>query len=261
MMTWDPDQYLRFRRERRQPFYDLIDLIETDSIERAVDLGCGTGEMTRVVHERCGARETVGIDSSPEMLAKSDKYAGDGVSFRLAEIRSLDATGALDGTYDLVFSNAALHWLPDHATLIRKLTSCVAPGGQIAIQVPANHDHFGHSSADDVASEQPFRDALGGYRFGVRVLDPRDYAELLHGLGYERTNVRLQIYGHELPSRDDVVEWLKGSMLTAFESRLEPATFAAFVERYRHLLCERLPDDRPFFYTFKRILMWGAKPK
>jgi trans-aconitate 2-methyltransferase len=247
-MAWDPEQYLRFKRERRQPFYDLIDLIEGAEVDRAIDLGCGTGEMTRVVHE------TLGVDSSPDMLAKSEPYAGDGVSFRQVDIADVD------GTYDLVFSNAALHWLTDHRALFAKLAARVAPRGQIAIQVPANHDHIGHMAADEVAAEPQFDSHLDGYRFGVRVLDPRDYAEMLRRLGFERLDVRLQIYGHELPTRDDVVEWLKGSLLTAFERRLDPEVFASFVDRYRELLHERLPDDRPFFYTYKRILMWAAKP-
>lgn len=252
-MAWDPDQYLRFKRERRQPFYDLIDRLEPAEVDRAVDLGCGTGEMTRVVHERVGARETIGIDSSPAMLGESAQYAGDGVSFRQLDIADLD------GTYDLVFSNAALHWLPDHPGLFAHLAKCVAPGGRLAVQVPANHDHAGHIAADEVAAEQPFDAALDGYRFGVRVLDPREYAEMLRRLGFERIDVRMYIYGHELPSRDGVVEWLEGSLLTAFGRRLEPGMFAAFVDRYRAVLHERVPDDRPFFYTYKRIFMWAAK--
>jgi trans-aconitate 2-methyltransferase len=253
-MAWDPDQYLRFREQRRQPFHDLLALVAPVSGGRVVDLGCGPGELTRVVHERLEAAETIGIDSSEAMLVKSAEHTGGGVSFRAGDIADLDER------FDVVFSNAALHWLPDHLTLFARLTECVAAGGQIAIQVPANHNHPAHRAADEIAGEEPFRTALDGYRRGVPVLTPSEYSELLYRLGYADQHVRLQVYGHELPSRDDVLEWLKGSLLTAFERRLDTPTFERFITRYRERLQQLLPDERPFFLTYDRILMYARRP-
>jgi trans-aconitate 2-methyltransferase len=254
-MAWDPDQYLRFRQQRRQPFVDLLALVTPVPGGRVVDLGCGTGELTRVVHQQLQAAETIGIDSSEAMLAKSEAHAGDGVSFRQLDIAQLD------GRYDVVFSNAALHWLDDHHALLETLSRCVAPGGQIAIQVPANHHHPAHRVADETAAEEPFRSALGGYQRGVPVLSARAYAERFHSLGYASQQVRLQVYGHELPSRGDVVEWVKGALLTAFQKRLDEPTFERFVQRYRENLHGALPDDRPYFFTYDRILMHATRPR
>src|SRR5215204_2955037 len=107
---WNPEQYGRFRDERARPFFDLLDLVQPQPGMRGVDLGCGTGELTRELHRRLAARETVGIDNSPAMLAKSAAFAGDGLRFEPRDIGAF--TG--EGEYDLVFSNAALQWLPDH---------------------------------------------------------------------------------------------------------------------------------------------------
>src|SRR5438552_909913 len=156
--AWNPDVYARFARERSQPFFDLLDLVE-GPVRRAVDLGCATGELTRELHRRLDAEETLGIDSSPAMIAKSAPFAGDGVTVEAGDI----ATFGPARPFDLVFSNAALHWVPDHSALLERLTRAVASRGQLAVQVPANHDHPAHRAAAEVAREEPFRSALGGH--------------------------------------------------------------------------------------------------
>ncbi|HVM96778.1 MAG TPA: hypothetical protein VMT89_10330, partial [Candidatus Acidoferrales bacterium] len=91
------------------------------------------------------------------------------------------------------------------------------------------------------------------------VLAPEIYSALLDELGYTQQHVRLQVYAHHLASRDEVVEWTKGTTLVPYEQRLSPAMFAQFVEQYRARLLPQLADTRPHLYTFKRILFWGRK--
>src|SRR5436309_1061495 len=155
--SWDPAQYARFQAERAQPFNDLLALVRREPGMRVVDLGCGTGELTRDLHRELEAQQTVGIDSSDAMLAKARPLAGDGLSFEPGDI----ATFAPVATWDLVFSNAALHWIPDHHALLARLTAALAPDGQLAVQVPANHDHPSHVVAEAVAAEPPFAAVLG----------------------------------------------------------------------------------------------------
>ena len=134
--VWDPAQYARFQRERSHAFFDLAGFVQWRPAMRVVDLGCGTGELTRVLHERLAARETLGLDSSPAMLARAQAHAGGGLRFAPGDIAAWEGTG-----YDLVFSNAALHWVPEHEALLTRLRAALAPGGQLAVQLPANHEH------------------------------------------------------------------------------------------------------------------------
>lgn len=251
--AWDPAQYERFRDERRQPFLDLMALVRPRPGLRVVDLGCGTGELTLELHRHLQARETLGIDSSEAMLEKSRAFAGDGLRFERRDI------AALAGEWDLVFSNAALQWVPDHESLLPRLNAAVAPGGQIAVHVPASHDDPAHVAAAGVAQETPFREALGGYVRKSPVLAPEAYASMLYRLGCRQQHVRLQVYGHPLASRDEVVEWLKGTLLTDYRRRLSAEAFEAFLARYRARVHERLADERPYFLTYKRILFWAAR--
>lgn len=253
--TWNPEQYNRFRAERQQPFHDLVALVRPRPAMRVVDLGCGTGETTRILHERLGARETLGLDSSETMLAKSAAFAGGGLHFARGDI----AAFAEEGAYDLVFSNAALHWLPDHASLFARLANAVAPAGQLAVQMPYNFDHPSHIVAAAVARQDPYRSALDGWAVEQPVLAPQVYAKLLHTLGFTEQHVRMQVYGHILDGREGVIEWVKGTLLTEYERRLPAALWPGFLESYRERLLPELDADRPYFYAFKRVLLWAAK--
>jgi trans-aconitate 2-methyltransferase len=247
---WDPAQYERFKDQRSRPFFDLLSLVTPVPGGRVVDLGCGTGELTRALHDRMGAAETLGIDSSPDMLARSQAFAGGDLRFERGDITTFSALRA----YDVVFANAALHWIPDHPALFRRLTAALRPGGQLAVQVPANHDHLSHWVARAVAEEMaPRSEALPP----SPVLTPEGYAALLEELGYRDQVVRLEVYGHHLDSRDEVVEWVCGTTLTPLRSRLDDVAWHRFLARYRQALLPQLSDTRPFFYTFKRILLWA----
>jgi trans-aconitate 2-methyltransferase len=255
---WDPDQYERFKAERARPFWDLVALVQPLHGGRIVDLGCGTGELTRELHRHLGASETVGIDSAASMLERAKPFAGDGVRFEQSDISTWDPE-----PFDLVFSNAALHWLPDHRRLLGRLTEGLPPRGQLAVQVPANTDHPSHTVGMDVARESPFVEALAHDPPpdpATRVLAPEAYAELLDRLGFGEQLVRLQVYPHHLASSADVVEWVKGTHLTFFRARLSDELYDAFLERYRRRLLEVIGERQPYLYTFKRIFFWGQRP-
>ncbi|MBV8516678.1 MAG: methyltransferase domain-containing protein [Acidobacteria bacterium] len=246
-MSWSPEQYERFKGERKQPFVDLAALVERRPHMHVVDLGCGTGELTRELHESLGADETVGIDNSETMLLKARAFGDELLRFERGDIEAFVS----DRPFDLIFSNAALHWVPDHEQLLARLTSLLAPGGQLAIQMPDNDEHTSHRVAADVAA-----------RFGAAprpnyVLPPARYAELLHRLGFQRQHVRVQIYGHLLPASSDVVEWVRGALLTHYEAELG-ARFDDFLATYREELQRALGEQRPYFYTYKRVLFWGS---
>jgi trans-aconitate 2-methyltransferase len=252
--VWNPDQYGKFRAERAAPFHDLLAMVEPVPAPRVVDLGCGTGELTRFAHERLGARETVGVDSSPAMLERAAAHAGGGVSFVQGDLGAY-----AEGGWDLVLSNAAIHWVPDHEQLLARLAALLAPGGQLAIQAPANDHHASHAVAREVAREPEFAGPLRGFVRESPILEPERYANGLFRLGFPRQRVRLETYAHPLASRDDVVEWVRGTTLTDYERRLDPATWARFLERYRERLRATLPDERPFLYTYRRLFLWGRR--
>jgi trans-aconitate 2-methyltransferase len=259
--TWDPRQYSKFERQREQPFYDLLALVQPGAGMCVVDLGCGTGKLTRVLHGRLGARDTAGIDSSASMLASADaEPKPDGLRFEVGTIEAF-AERRLDRGErpDLIFSNAALHWVEDHDSIVPRLAALLADDGQIAFQMPAQHDDVTHVTAVRLADEEPYRSALGGWRKPQPVLTPDAYSRLLYRCGFADPTVRLIVYPHVLEAREAVVDWFKGSLLTEYARHLPPDLFEHFVADYRARLLPRLDAARPFFFPFKRILCWGRR--
>ncbi len=254
---WDPDQYLRFAAERRRPFDDLVATLDPVPGGTAVDLGCGTGELTLELHARLQAAETVGIDDAETMLARArslvdaDGAAPAGVRFERGRLQDWDPASPVD----VVFANASLQWVPDHPRLLARLVSRLARGGQLAFQVPANHDHPSHVVADELGAELGLR-TTGGV---ANVLAPEDYATVLHDLAVVDIDVSLRIYGFELASPADLVEWTKGTLLTGYRSQLDETGYAEFEDVYRRRLADRIAETGPYYYAFKRILARGRR--
>jgi trans-aconitate 2-methyltransferase len=258
---WNPQQYGKFAAERAQPFHDLLALIRDRPVARAVDLGCGPGELTRLAADELGCTSMVGIDNSPAMLARTDEHAGGAVRFEAGDIGAWTSGSDLD----LVLAAASLQWVPDHASVLGRWTTALGPGGQLAVQVPANANQPTHLVACDVANREPFLSAFGEDGPPIDpvasyVLEPEQYATLLHDLGFTEQHVRLQVYPHLLGNSHDVVEWVRGTTLTRFQKRLDATLFAEFLVAYERALIDVIGEHEPYFFPFRRILMWGRRP-
>ncbi len=261
MPDWNPEQYRRFAAERAQPFHDLLALIEPGAINRAVDLGCGPGELTALAASQLAIGEMIGIDNSPAMLDQARQHVSDSVHFRYGDLSEWTS----DGDVDLVLAAASLQWVPDHAAVMARWTAALRPGGQIAIQVPANADMPSHAVARHVAGREPYLSMFGPQGPPIDpvqayVLQPEAYAQILYDLGFERQHVRLQVYPHVLPTTRHVVEWVRGTMLTRFDKLLDPEQFEAFVADYEAALLHVLGEHEPHFFPFRRILIWARLP-
>jgi trans-aconitate 2-methyltransferase len=253
MTDWDPALYRRFSNERFAPFDDLLALVRPRAGIGAVDLGCGTGELTARLHDRLGDGDVVGIDTSEAMLERARSLERPGLRFERGAIETLA------GRYDLIFSNAALQWCADHAALLERLYGALEPGGQLVAQFPAQRRPAPYESIVEVAGEEPARSALGGWTQPWSVLAIEDYAHLLHRLGATEIVAFDKVYPHVLADADGIVDWQKGTVLTAYRDRLEPEAFAAFERRLRERVRERWPES-PVFFPFRRTFIAATKP-
>jgi trans-aconitate 2-methyltransferase len=253
-MPWNPDLYHKFQSERFAPFDDLLKLVSVREGMRVVDLGCGTGELTRRLADSLPQSEVVGMDSSAEMLLRAESVARPGLKF---ERRAIEEVA---GEWDLVFSHAAIQWVDYHQQLVPRLLSLVAPGGQLAVQLPSNHSHATHTIIIELASEEPFRSALDGWTRQPPVLSTGDYAELLYGHGGRDLVVFEKIYPHVLENAGALAEWTSGTALVPYFERLPVELQEPFMQTYRARLKERWPAS-PVFYPFQRILFSATRPK
>jgi trans-aconitate 2-methyltransferase len=246
-MPWNPDLYHQFEKERSAPFDDLLRLVEPSNGTSVIDLGCGTGELTRRLADTLPGSTVLGIDSSPEMLGKTETHVRPGLRFERNQIETII------GQWDLVFSNAAIQWVDDHPALIGRLLGMVRPGGQLVVQLPSNHDSFAHATITQIAGEAPFHEALRGWIRLSPVLPVDQYAELLYSNGGRSLTVFEKVYPHVLENADAVRDWMRGTALVPYLERLPNALHGPFLARYTARLRERWPTT-PVFYGFRRIL-------
>jgi trans-aconitate 2-methyltransferase len=187
------------------------------------------------------------------MLEKARPFSSPNLHFEQGD------QAQLTGEWDLIFSNAALHWSENHRELIPRLFERLKPGGQIAVQVPSNHSHISHQVYRETASEEPFKSILHGFQRYAPVLSIDDYARLLFTCGAEDIIVFEKVYPHILEDAGAVVEWISGTALVPYFERLGEHK-EEFLNTLRHKMRAALPE-RPVFYPFRRTLFSARKPK
>jgi len=250
-MPWNPDKYHQFQTQRSAPFVDLLKLVNVRSGLKVIDLGCGTGELTRRLADALPESDVLGLDSSPQMLERAQKHVRPGLRFDLGN------QAELEGKWDLIFSNAALQWSDNHEELIPHLFSCLTPGGQIAMQVPSNHNSTAHLTIIEVAGRAPFVGALGGWTRQSPVLPIEAYADLLFREDAGDILVLEKVYPHVLENADAIVDWISGTALVPYFELLGDKK-DEFINAIRQELIAAMPGE-PVFYPFRRTFLSARK--
>ncbi|MCW1992881.1 UNVERIFIED_ORG: trans-aconitate methyltransferase [Bradyrhizobium japonicum] len=151
-MVWDPQQYLKFSGHRLRPAVDLLMRIPDFAPREIADLGAGAGNVTKLIRERWPDATVTGVEGSAEMVAAGRKAAPD-VQWSHEDLGRWRPAKP----YDLIYSNAALHWLPNHAALFPSLMEKVVPGGMLAVQMPRNFLAPSHVLIGETALNGPWR--------------------------------------------------------------------------------------------------------
>jgi trans-aconitate 2-methyltransferase len=257
-MTWSPAQYLKFAAPRLRPALDLFARVELDAPALVYDLGCGSGQLTQLMAERWPAARVVGVDSSAQMLARAAAETPSGrIEWQQADLAgwALAARGHL--APQLIYSNAALHWLPDHVTLLPRLVEALAPGGVLAVQMPRNFEAPSHTAIADTVLAGPWRDRLAPMLRSSPVAQPAWYFDLLapHAAALDVWETE---YLQVLTGTDPVKEWTKGTWLAPFlEALADESERVRFEADYAARVREAYPpraDGRTLF-PFRRLFM------
>ena len=251
MNGWSPQQYHRFADERVRPAADLLARIPLEAPQRIFDLGCGSGKATTLLNQRWPAARLTGVDSSPAMLEAARR-----------ELPNLDFQQSDLGCWstpepaDLLYSNAALHWLDDHPALFPRLMTQLRPGGFLAVQMPRNHDQPSHQAIVAAVEAGPWRAVLAPLLRPSPVAAPAAYHALLRPLA-RRLDIWETVYLHELMGENPVAEWTKGTALKPLLDGLEGRQRSEFEAAYRARVAAAYPPAATgeTLFPFRRLFL------
>jgi trans-aconitate 2-methyltransferase len=265
-VVWDPAQYERYAAERARPFHDLVAQIATVHPARVIDLGCGPGTVTVTLADRWPQAHVYGLDSSPEMIAAATSLVRPGrLEFGLGYIADWRPAAA---TVDVIVSNAALQWVPDHVALLPVWASALRPGGALALQMPVSRSLGAMNIFRAAATSPTWVARLGAVAAGTgpqSITPVRPLAEYLHALADAGLTVNAweTTYLHVLPGTDPVLEWFAGTGLRPYLAALadDPDAVARFRTEVAGLLRAEYP--RHHYGTvlpFRRLFLVATRP-
>ncbi len=250
MPTWDAQQYLKFSNERTQPAIDLVSRIELEP-KTILDLGCGPGNSTEVLFNRWQHASLTGLDSSSEMLQQARKAHPDW-DWLEADMVSFES----DIKFDLVFSNAAIQWVKNHAVLLPKLKNLVSSGGALAIQIPAHQRSHLHRAMITIAQDSQWLKYMQHAQTALSLETPQFYYDVL--LPANKIVLWQTAYQHVMPNPEAILEWIRGTGLRPFLEALPNAKARADFEAQ---LLKRVRIDYPaqcdgnVLFEFNRLFM------
>lgn len=254
MATWNSTQYLKFANERTQPSIDLASRIAVEAPERIIDLGCGPGNSTAVLARRWPSAALTGLDSSPAMLVAARKNYP---TWTWRESGIAEWAEKNTEQFEVVFSNAALHWVPDHATVFPRLLNAVAPGGALAFQMPHSlrdpHQRLMRELAASAAwrsrfARPPVTWQVEPVEFYYNVLAPRA----------AHVDLWLTDYIHVFDSVEKIVDWHRGAALPPFLELLpDESARAEFVRDYLAAITPHYPvqANGKILQPFRRLFV------
>jgi trans-aconitate 2-methyltransferase len=247
-MTWDPKTYLGFAGERTRPAAELLARVDVAAPRHVADLGCGPGNSTALLAARWPGAALEGVDNSEEMLSEA-RVSGIAATWTEADV----ARWAPPAPCDVLFSNATLQWLPDHAVLLPHLMGHVADGGVFAFQVPRNFAEPCHALIHDVAAKGPWASKLKAVR-EIGVLEPEAYFAILEPVA-RSIDIWETRYLQVLDGEDAVYRWMSGTGLRPYSNALAGAEREAFLAEYKRRVAEAYPPraNGKTLYPFQRL--------
>ncbi len=250
-MAWDPAQYLKFGDHRLRPAIDLLNRIEAEAPAEVYDLGAGAGNVTRLMRLRWPEARITGVDSSEAMLAKASAAVPD-VAWQQADLAAWQPPHPAD----VIYSNAALHWLPDHRELFPSLVRSLKPGGTLAVQMPRNFLAPSHTLIADAARGGPWRDTLEPLLRPVPVSEPSFYFDVLAPFTAS-LDIWETEYLHVLEGDDPVKEWTKATWLNPLMDALTEPYRGQFERHYADLVAKAYPrrPDGKTLLPFRRLFI------
>ncbi len=252
MSQWDPEKYLLFEKQRTQPAIDLAMRVRGRAPKTVADIGCGPGNSTQILKETFPEAHLVGVDNSETMIEEAEARHPE-MDFVLCSAQELS------GSYDLLFSNACLQWIPDHEMLLPLLMSKVNPGGALAVQMPMNWWEPLYCIIREAAAESRWDFSKTHFEQND-VLAPEEYDRIL-GRCSRRHEIWETVYYHAMPSHESLLDWVRSTRLRPYLDALGEEDKPLFEAEILRRTKEAYPftENGDVIFKFRRFFFIAEK--
>ena len=250
-MPWNPETYNKFKEERYQPFYDLISHIHHKPGMKIIDLGCGTGELSKILADTFTESTVLGIDTSAEMLSKAPQQKN--LTFLQS---SIEKEVEKKDKWDLILANASLQWVENHHQLFPRIFAMLSENGQVAIQMPSQKENKLNQILHELAHEAPFYSFLQHTIRDSPLLPLDDYTSLFFSHGAHEVVIYQKVYPLIVQSTDSLYEFISGTALIPYMEKLSDDLKSKFRAEFKNRIDKSFTSS-PIVYAFKRIILVG----
>lgn len=216
MSDWNPSLYLQFSKERTKPVEDLINNLDGFQPQFIADVGCGPGNSTKKLINKWPKSDITGFDSSKNMIERATAEIS-GADFKLKMIEP----GESLGEFDLIFSNAAIQWIPDHENLFVSFYQSLNSNGKVAVQLPMFFDMELGQTIRDVAESPRWNNKLRSVTNSMYFDNYKNYYDILTEAGFSNIRMWQTNYYHIFPGHDTIYEMISSTGLRPYMEKLE----------------------------------------
>lgn len=247
-MQWNADLYNDKHAFVYQFGSQIIDLLKPQTGEVILDLGCGSGELTKAIKDS-GAK-TYGIDSSPEMIPKANS------NYPEIDFRVMDATGLdFDFKFDAIFSNAVFHWIKNPEKAVEKMFENLKDGGRIVMEFG------GKGNVQNIVEAVKTSLAKRNLQFHDLWYFPSigEFASLLENKGFKVTYAEHFLRETELADEETgIADWLE-MFGKPFFSEIKETERSSFLQEVTEILRPTNYKNGKWFADYKRIRVIAVK--
>lgn len=244
---WDSEDYERHSRSQQLWAQELIAKLSLVGTETLLDIGCGDGKVTAEIARILDRGSVTGIDNSPSMIELAQKrhpaHEFANLSFSLLDAVDLAGEPSLASRFDVVFSNAALHWVKDHRPVVDGIASALAPGGKLLLQMGGRgNGRVVVEVLDELLASDRFTPYFEDFAFPYGFLGVEDYEALLAGAGFVDRRVELIDKDMVHDGKEGLSGWIRTTWLP-YTQRIPEAQRDAFIDLVASAYLERVPLD------------------
>ncbi len=243
MYQWNAEEYRSSSANQKKWALELLSKLDLKGNESVLDIGCGDGEITAAIAQRVPRGFVVGIDSSRDMIELATKHFPPArcpnLTFILKDARHLN----FDEEFDAVFSNACLHWVIDHQSVLAGIRRCLRPSGRMLLQMGGKGNATAVLEVIDALLKMPkWARYFEGFAFPYAFYEPDEYSPWLTALGFRIKRVELITKDGVHHGNDKFAAWLRTTWLP-YTERVPESLREGFIHEIVATHAKRWPSD------------------